>query len=306
MTNTTDSLDPSETQPEQTTKLQLAPQPQAKKGWTGFAGKTLWDWLNLLGVFLIPVVIGAASIWFGIQQNATSQIIAADQERATTLKAYMDDMTGLLLHEGLRESKEDASVRVIARAKTLVALTQLDGERKGTLLRFLKEARLIGSYNDQGNRPINSIIYLRSADLRGANLSLSYLFDVDLSGANLSGANLSVAALSRANLSGANLSGVNLSRADLSGANLSLASLRGADLRGADLREATIWMIDPSGTKHKRTYPNSNLWLADLIGANLSGAKVTPEQLARTSTLKDATLPDGSHYPSASYPIPHH
>lgn len=26
--------------------------------WTGFKGKTLWDWLNLLGVLAIPVVVG--------------------------------------------------------------------------------------------------------------------------------------------------------------------------------------------------------------------------------------------------------
>ncbi len=82
-------------------------QPKQKKGWTGFAEKTLWDWLNLLGVFLIPIVITAASIWFSAQQNGTSlqlsdkqhqsdQAIALDQQRATTLKTYMDDMTQLL------------------------------------------------------------------------------------------------------------------------------------------------------------------------------------------------------------------
>ena len=28
---------------------------------TGFAGKTLWDWLNLLGVLAIPIVVGLAA-----------------------------------------------------------------------------------------------------------------------------------------------------------------------------------------------------------------------------------------------------
>ncbi len=242
-------------------------QPQRKKSWTGFAGKTFWDWLNLLGVFLIPIVIATASIWFSVQQNLTSlqlsdkqhqsdQTIAVDQQRATTLKTYMDDITGLLLHEGLRESKEDASVRVIARTKTLVALTQLDRERKGTLVQFIHEARLIGYYVYHGkgvkSTKIDAIIDLKIANLNGVSLN-------------------------RVNLLGASLQGASLRGADLYKANLSRASLEGAILEGTVLE-----------------------------GANLQGAKVTSEQLAKAWTLKDAILPDGSRYPSIGYPIPNH
>ena len=83
-------------------------------------------------------------------------------------------------------------------------------------------------------------IYLRDADLVGADLSDANLVDANLSGADLVGANLSGANLRDANLSGANLSDANLvdanlSGADLVGANLSGANLRGANLVGADL-----------------------------------------------------------------------
>src|SRR5438552_13091567 len=194
MTNAPAPLDPiaqmvakyqSNGHPTVSTGPQLALRPRKRKGWTGFRGKTLWDWLNLLGVFLIPVVIAAASIWFSVQQNLTSlqlsdkqhqsdQAIALDQQRATVLKSCMDDMTELLLHEGLRESQANASVRIIARAKTLAGLSQLDGERKGTLVRFLYEAQLIGV------DPPNRIVSLRGADLSGANLEGTKLTGVDL------------------------------------------------------------------------------------------------------------------------------
>jgi hypothetical protein len=244
---------------------QLAPQPQQEKGRTGFAQKTLWDWLNLFGVLLIPIVIAAASIGFSVQQSTTSlqlsdkqhqsdQNIASDQQRATTLKAYMDDITELLLHEGLRESKEDSSVRVITRAKTLVTLKQLDGERKAALIQFLYEAQLIGyTHSDNENKgvtSIGSILNLTSADLTWADLTW-------------------------ATLSGAKLSGTFLNSANLNSASLDRADLNGATLTNADLSEA-----------------------------NLGGASVTPEQLARCHSLKGATLPNGSSYPSLSYPIP--
>lgn len=261
----------------QTLCLQPQPMPQIsqKKGGAGFAGKTLWDWLHLLGVFLIPLVIAAASIWFSVQQNATSlqlsdkqhqsdQIIASDQQRSTTLKSYMDDVTGLLLHEGLRESQADAAVRVVARAKTLVALTQLDGERKATLVQFIHEARLIGYYVYQGKEvpstKIDPVIHLAIANLSGANLR-----GMNLLGANLNGANLE----------GVNLNGASLEGAGLEGVNLSRAHLRGVNLFGASL-----------------------------IGTSLIGTEVTPEQLSNAWALKDAILPDGSRYPSTSYPIP--
>ena len=36
---------------------------------TGFAGKTLWDWLQLLGILAIPVVAGFGAVWFTGEQR---------------------------------------------------------------------------------------------------------------------------------------------------------------------------------------------------------------------------------------------
>jgi uncharacterized protein YjbI with pentapeptide repeats len=234
--------------------------------WTGFVGKTLWDWFNLLaGAVLIPLVIAAATIGFGWQQNQlaqkqhdSDQAIALDQQRQAILQAYEDTIKDLLLTKGLQTSKPGDGVRTVARAETLSALRQLDGERKGLLMQFLSEGDLI-SQNTDGD----AIIPLIGVDLRKANLSLVDLSRVDLTFAQLSGTNLRGAVLREAFLAGADLRS-----ADLQGANLTYVQLSGANLRGADLRGAHLQGAD--------------LEDADLQGANFQGA----------------TMPDGSGSPS--------
>jgi len=68
-----------------------------------------------------------------------------------------------------------------------------------------------------------------------------------------------------------------LDRADLIAANLRGANLHDAILTGANLRDA-------------------NLGKANLEGANLSGANVTSEQLDKATSLKGATMPDGTKH----------
>src|SRR6266699_98586 len=170
----------------------------------GFAGKTPWDFIQLLLFPLVLLIIGSL---LSYQQNQTSLRAAADQQRETTLKTGLDDIKDLLLNKGLRASKPDDSVRVVARAEVLSTLRQLDGGRKETLMRFLSEAGLI-------TRSRNGVI-------------------IDLAGADLAGANLTHAHLGGANLSGADLSYANLSHADLSVAHLSDALVTQAQLNEA-------------------------------------------------------------------------
>jgi uncharacterized protein YjbI with pentapeptide repeats len=262
-------------------------------------GKTLWEWLTVL---LVPLMIAAFTIAMTLQQNTISQRqhdsdqtiaadnrqkdiqIADDQRQATTLKAYLDDMTDLMLNHKLRQSKPDDEVAVVAGAKTLIALRGLDLDRKVTLISFLYAARLIG-----GERCCPStfpaLVGLGGAELNGIDLSKFWLDGIDLSGthlgkAHLKGTGLQVAYLSWADLQKADLREANLHAADLHGANLHGANLQKADLSGAGL----------SG--------------ADLTDADLTDAYVTPEQLAQAHSLDNAILPDGSTYPSRSYLIP--
>lgn len=297
MTNTPAPLDPIaqlvakyQSNGHQTTpaQQQSASQTQQKKGWTGFAERTLWDWLDLLGVLLVPLILGAGTILITAQQNAISQSqhesdqriaqsqrendqrIADNQFQESLLKTFRDDINHLVFDQHLLTAKPGDPVQVVAQSYTNDALRKLDLPRRALLVQFLSDLRLI-TFTPGCCFPL-SLISLEGIDLQGANLQW----------ANLSDANLPMANLQGANLRGADLSGANLSQANLSHANLQTAKLARADLLFINLQGA-------------------NLELVDLIFA-----KVAQSDLARAYTLKNALLPDGSFYPSYSYPIPHH
>ena len=242
---------------------------------TGFQGKTLWDWLQLL---IIPVVLALIALFFNQANTRTErqlaqkryeqdkeiaqqryeqdqkiaqqryeqdQQIALDRQREDLLQAYLDCMSELLLEKGLRTSQADSEVRIFARVRTLTILAQLDGRRVGYVFRFLREAGLADAPNP--------IVNLQHGDLSGVNWS-----GANLSGANLSQINLSKANLSRADFDGANLSGANLSEADLSRTKLHKADFSKTELDEALLVGIFAWDASFQG--------------ANLAGANLSGA----------------------------------
>src|SRR5205823_10508278 len=82
-------------------------------------GKSLWDWLNLLGVLAIPAVVGFGTVWFTTQQGKVSDMENKDNQQEAALQVYIDKMSELLLDKNLRGSAEHAEVREIARVRTL-------------------------------------------------------------------------------------------------------------------------------------------------------------------------------------------
>ncbi len=173
--------------------------------WLGFSSKTLWDWLQLLGVLAIAVVLALGTLWFSAkqgqisdamvknqhdtalaisqQQRDTALAIAEDQQREATLNTYLDRMSALLLDKNLNDPRAATEVRELARARTLIALRSLDPPRKGVLIQFLYESGLIN--ND------HPVVDLTGADLSNADLSRATLSNADLSGADLGGAHYS-------------------------------------------------------------------------------------------------------------------
>jgi len=147
--------------------------------WTGFnrPSKTLWDWLQLLGVLAVPIVVGFGAVWFTTQQSKVADEENKDNQREIALQTYIDKMSELLLHEKLRDSVEEDEVRKIACVRTLIVVRRLDKERRGNVLLFLNESGLIGKDKQ--------IINLDGAWLYGADLYRATLYRADLSGANL-------------------------------------------------------------------------------------------------------------------------
>ncbi len=261
--------------------------------WAGVRGKTLWDWLQLL---IIPAVLAGGAMWFSRAEREAEREIADDRLREAALQGYLDRMTELLLKEGLRTSEADDESRAVARARTLTALRQLDGERKATLLRFLYEADLI-------NRD-DAVIVLERADLIkaklwNANLSGANLSKVMLWGADLSEADLGEADLKEAILVGTNLSEADLGEVDLSGAIMDRANLHMVDLNQADLGEAVLIGADLS----KADLSGADLYGAYLCGADLSMADLSGADLRRTDR-SEITYDDNTKWPLDFTPPP--
>ena len=291
------------------------------KGWTGLRGKTLWDWLLLIGPVSGLSLIALAAFALSAQ-IASQREVEAEELREATYRGYLDQMTSLIMEHGLADADTGDSVAVIASAATLGVLPGLDGTRKGLIVQFLYKSRLIGapSFLFVLERK-EAIVLLEGADLSGAVLTDADLRTANLTDVDLSGASLGKADLAGADLTGAKLSGANMIEADLSGARLSKADMRGAtlrdsnligillsntDLRGADLSRAEMrgsllsWAdlgeANLSGTNLRgTTFIRPNLKEADLSQADMSGARnLTDEELAQASSLLGATLPDGT------------
>lgn len=259
--------------------------------------KTFWDYLQLL---IIPLALLGIGSWFSYQQNQTSlqvsqaqhksdQLIAVDQQHATILQTYIDGIQDLLFNHNLMQSGPHDEVRELARARTFTALQGLkgDGVRKGALLLFLYEAGLL--------KAPDVIIDLRGADLSGIDLFNLGVFNLAQGngGADLSGIQLNGANLDGANLMDATLIGAGLSYASLNHANLSVAVLVNASLGYAFLKDANLTFANLGGAD----LVNADLRGANLSYAHLNGAHVDPWELSAASSLKGATMPDGSKHP---------
>ena len=129
------------------------------------------------------------------QRTQTRRELAEDNQRESALQTYIKDMSELLLHENLRNSKKGDEVRSIARVLTLTTLRRLDPARKSSVVLFLKESDLI--------EKDNLIVDLSGADLSGVILNMTNLNNIDLYETDMSGAQLSHSSLEE-NLTKAN------------------------------------------------------------------------------------------------------
>jgi hypothetical protein len=236
--------------------------------------KTLWDWLNAL---IFPLSLAGLGFWVQQMQQKRSELqnvvdreIANNHLNEEMLQAYLDRLSELLIDQGLHGLKPGSSKHEIAmdviRARTLSALRRLDGDRKGSVIRFLFDSDLITrfSLNLTGAD-------LCRANLRGATLRKAKLSNVNLMGADLRGANLEEIDLAEVNLAYAimgsdtqvklfgealqfqphtNLRGANLTFTNLQSADLSDADLMGADLLGADLRNTNLRNVNLAGVQN--------------------------------------------------------
>jgi uncharacterized protein YjbI with pentapeptide repeats len=263
-----------------------------RPGWIGSSGKQFWDYLDLL---IVPAALALGVYWLNRRQTERDQRAEdAQQERALAvesqraqdeaLQAFLNQMSELLLDKDrpLRQAEEGDEVQTLARERALTVLGSLDGSRKGSILRFFYESKLIKK--DQ------AVLNLWTADLTGTCLRNARMTHTSLSGADLRGARLE-----DVNFAGADLSGVDLSEAYASWILFSHANLAMAKLVTADLRDSSFHMADLNHTDlreanlHGANLFEANLRYANVSGANLSHASLYGASLSPTN-LRGADL----------------
>ncbi|EKU96971.1 putative low-complexity protein [Leptolyngbya sp. PCC 7375] len=245
--------------------------------------------IEALGVIAIPLVL-----FFATQLYQRSLF----QQQAVT--DYLNQLSITLRDSDLRDPQNE-ELRTLTTATTLTLLRDpnLDGARKGQVVKFLSQMRLINTENipaepiqgSQGSEEKILIISLEDADLKDVDLKDADLLFADLSSTDLSGADLSGAELAGADLRDADLWSTNLRSALLWGSNLRSANLRSADLRNANLKDANLRSADLRDANLKGAdLAAANLWRANLESADLSGANLEGVYLCETKLPKDIRL----------------
>ena len=243
----------------------------------GFKGKKFWDWMDLL---LVPFLLFIATAYLSSQADTRQREANKEREKQEILQNYVGQITRIITEQETLHPTDHKMIRVY----THTAVRELNPERKGQLVMFLKDAGLIAKNENTS--------LLSRADLSGAYLNLKYrtnrLQDTNLSAAYLHGADLGYANLKNADLTHANLGYAKLLKADLTNANLTGADLTGADLTGAKL-------ISENSEARKKNIENKNkdsfitLEGAILIGANLSEVDLKNANLMKAN-LSDAYI----------------
>jgi uncharacterized protein YjbI with pentapeptide repeats len=224
---------------------------------TGFPGKTLWDWLQLL---IVPLALALIALVFQFRLTRVERRIAQDKFQGDLLQGYLDRLSTLLLERGLRTAPEEAEVRTVARVQTLTTLKQLDARRAQIALTFLGETGLM-----KGTKPIIDLSHADLNDVRWSKIQVPPEFNLsqsELNHAQCSASNLSQVILIGCQLCGADLQNAVLSEAILDQTQLVEGKLKGAKLNHASLREANLHLVIAEHAQFEH---------ADLTKANLSG-----------------------------------
>jgi uncharacterized protein YjbI with pentapeptide repeats len=259
------------------------------------------DWVELL---IIPLALAVLGLIWGVTQwaidnkredrrVAADRAATAEARQDTTLQTYLDQMSGLMLHERLLSSKLGDAVRSVAHTETVTTLHRLDDARKADVIQFLSDAGLV----NQSNPVIN--LYEADASsvvLDEALLSSDDLSFLDLSDASLKRASLDGAVLKFATLTDADLEDASLTNAILQNATLTRADLKGANFMGANLLHANLDFADLEGAKNldlkryisqdlprkdrKRFLQSEKDYLDSLSADELARFNLSPQELA--------------------------
>ena len=228
--------------------------------WSGFQKKSFWDWLQLL---IVPLILAFGAFYLNYASETRDKQIAEEGKQQELLKDYFSKMQTLILAEKTlpksnnkptgspsldqNQPKLSPESQAIAKALTFAVLDELDGKRKGKVISYLADSKLIiedpmlKSKSEINLEHANlkyivlqdvvmPFVKINNADMTNArldnvDLSNSDLADSDLSEATLKDVKLIEAKVYRVNFTKTNLTGVNFSNTDLNNSNFYNATL---------------------------------------------------------------------------------
>jgi len=219
--------------------------------WTGFQGKTLWD-------FQI-IFLGAATAIIIAFLNDINISKRKKLEIEISIDKYMDNIVLSYLNKieiFIRENKDlikhnfdeiDETIKIYLQLQTKLTLGMLDTKRKEKIIQIIRDSGLYKNlltncnFEDYDLSELNlSQFNFKNANLRNSNFSKAILHGTNFENAVLEKSNFECANAWGADFSKANLRESNLRKTNLRSAFLNDADLQGADFYGAILDDASV------------------------------------------------------------------
>jgi hypothetical protein len=190
---------------------------------------------------IVPLILAFGAVYL----NYVSETIARDGEQQELLKDYFSKMQTLIVET--KKSKDsqpnpDGAPLLpefipIAEALTFAVLDQLDGKRKGKVITYLADSKLItANIKDKDPKPV--------IDLKNANLKKIKIDNLDMNGQLIDKDTIQGVIIRGADMTNANLEKVYLTYSDLTGSDLSNATLTTVDLTGAKMESVKLIKTD--------------------------------------------------------------
>lgn len=214
-------------------------------------GKTAWEWSELL---FVPIIIGVLGFVFkNILYRQES-----GRRSLEILKSNIDQISSLIVSSDLPDFSQSSpqgeidfqSNRIITiiRARSLVAMRELDKKNLAIFIQFLSEMNVIQGIPFE-NLDLSKV-HLKNADLSGTqfrrvNFRNAIFENVDLRNSNLSGSDMFGSKLRDVVLDSANLEDISFNfscwrNVSAKGSNLSRVSLHHSRLRDVDFAKADL------------------------------------------------------------------
>lgn len=199
--------------------------------------RKLWDWLDLLIVPLSLIFLG----WiYQSYEKSKADKKEKENQQNEILDSYFRTISDLINKSNLLDITKNKESKIIARTRTIIAVENLEGERKGQVLQFLYEANLID------DKKINILganfreVQVSGIVLRKTTIKGVHFCDSDFENTFLDGSNFISCNFSNTNFNGSSMENTNLEYSDLSNCKLTNIDLTKVNFEGANLNYADL------------------------------------------------------------------